>query len=211
MSSWCETGTWCEPIALTSRPDENDFPSPRQMTARTSGRSRNSPRISKRRASISSSNALCFSALSLVMIATAPSSSSRTRSVIRWSTPTDDLGTRHRTGRCERAGTLHDSRRRSQVAQAEVCKTLYAGSIPAAASTLPASGGGIQRCATPVRRRTPTPAQHLQPREPEREIRADLEQSREPRERRDLRAGGSTREGVAEHAPIREQMHDGEP
>ena len=30
------------PIALTSRPDENDFPSPRQITARTSGRGRNS-------------------------------------------------------------------------------------------------------------------------------------------------------------------------
>src|SRR5262245_6404161 len=81
ISSWCESGTWWEPIALTSRPDENDFPSPRQMIARISGRVRSSSRISKRSASISSSNALCLSGLSFVMVAIAPSSSSRTGSV----------------------------------------------------------------------------------------------------------------------------------
>ena len=39
-----------------------------------------------------------------------------------------------RVGSRAQAGTLDGSRRRSRVAQAEVCKTLYAGSIPAAAS-----------------------------------------------------------------------------
>ena len=38
MSSWCDIGTWRVPIEPTSRPDENDLPSPRQITARTSGR-----------------------------------------------------------------------------------------------------------------------------------------------------------------------------
>ena len=47
----------------TSRPDENDLPSPRQITARTSGRALSSARISNSAASISSSNALCLSGL----------------------------------------------------------------------------------------------------------------------------------------------------
>ena len=38
ISSWCESGTCKVPIEPTSRPDENDLPSPRQITARMSGR-----------------------------------------------------------------------------------------------------------------------------------------------------------------------------
>ena len=40
------------PIDATSRPEENDFPSPRQITARTSGRCRSSRRISNNARSI---------------------------------------------------------------------------------------------------------------------------------------------------------------
>src|SRR5437588_5621004 len=57
----------------TSRPDDHDLPSARQITARTSGRCLSSPRMSKSRASMSSSKALCLSGLLLVMTATAPS------------------------------------------------------------------------------------------------------------------------------------------
>src|SRR3954464_1691768 len=60
----------------TSRPDDHDFPSARQITARTSGRCFSSPRISNSRAPMSSSKALCLSGLLLVMTATAPSISS---------------------------------------------------------------------------------------------------------------------------------------
>src|SRR6266540_4261248 len=81
MSSWCDSGTCIVPMELMSRPDENDLPSPRQMTTRTSDRLRSSPRMSKSRESISSSNALCLPGLSLVMVAIAPSYSRRTRSV----------------------------------------------------------------------------------------------------------------------------------
>ena len=38
ISSWCESSVFWVPIELASRPDENDFPSPRQTMARTSGR-----------------------------------------------------------------------------------------------------------------------------------------------------------------------------
>ncbi len=68
-------------MAATSRPDENALPSPRQITARTSGRPRSSPRISQRRRSIASSNALRFSGLSLVITAIGPSYSSLTLSL----------------------------------------------------------------------------------------------------------------------------------
>src|SRR5918997_4015645 len=78
MSSWCDSSTRTVPMALTSRPDENDFPSPRHTTARTSGRRRSSSSTANSCASMSSSNALCFSGLSLVMVATGPSTSSRT-------------------------------------------------------------------------------------------------------------------------------------
>ena len=73
MSSWWVISTWPPPMAPTSRPEDQNEPSPRQTTARTSGRSFSSARISKRARSISSSNALFLSGLSLVMTATGPS------------------------------------------------------------------------------------------------------------------------------------------
>ena len=79
ISSWWDIVSWPVPIEPTSRPDDHDLPSPRQITARTSGRSFSSPRISKSRWSIASSKALCFSTLSLVIVAIGPSMSSRTR------------------------------------------------------------------------------------------------------------------------------------
>jgi hypothetical protein len=52
------------PSCEVSRPDENDAPSPRQITARSPGRSCSSARIANRRWSIASFAALCFSGLS---------------------------------------------------------------------------------------------------------------------------------------------------
>ncbi len=73
-------GTWPPPMAATSRPDENDLPSPRQMTARTSGRSPQlGEDLEEARGPSSSSKALCFSGLSLVMVAIGPSISNRRR------------------------------------------------------------------------------------------------------------------------------------
>jgi hypothetical protein len=79
ISSWCDIVWWPVPMEPTSRPEDQDLPSPRQITARTSGRSFSSPRISKSRPSIASSKALCFSTLSFVIVAIGPSMSSRTR------------------------------------------------------------------------------------------------------------------------------------
>src|SRR6266851_3775874 len=81
IKSWWDSGTLIVPIEPTSRPDENDLPSPRQMMARTSGRCFNSARMSNRRTSMSSSKALCLAGLSLVITATGPSISSRTFSL----------------------------------------------------------------------------------------------------------------------------------
>ncbi len=64
------------PIEATSRPEENDFPSPRQITARTSGRCFSSSRISNNAKSIASSNALCLSGLLFVIVAIGPSNES---------------------------------------------------------------------------------------------------------------------------------------
>ena len=38
ISSWWVMVSWPVPIEPTSRPDDHDLPSPRQITARTSGR-----------------------------------------------------------------------------------------------------------------------------------------------------------------------------
>src|SRR3954469_19909175 len=73
ISSWWVISVFWTPIEPTSRPDDHDLPSARQITARTSGRCFSSPRMSNRRASMSSSKALCLSGLLLVMTATAPS------------------------------------------------------------------------------------------------------------------------------------------
>src|SRR5437868_14836137 len=78
MSSWCESGTCIVPIEPTSRPDENDLPAPFQITALMSRRIASSSSIPNSCASISSSNALCLSGLSLTIVAIAPSTSSRT-------------------------------------------------------------------------------------------------------------------------------------
>src|SRR5688572_17974700 len=80
MSSWWDI-VWCPvPIWLTSRPDDQDLPSARQITARTDGVARSSAKISKRRPSMASSNALCFSTFALVIVAMGPSMARRTRS-----------------------------------------------------------------------------------------------------------------------------------
>src|SRR5262245_24379596 len=73
ISSWCDSSTFRLPIEPTSRPDENDLPSPRQITAWTSGCSLSSPRTSNSSRSMSSSNALCLSGLSFVIVAIGPS------------------------------------------------------------------------------------------------------------------------------------------
>ena len=65
-------------MAPTSRPEEKDGPSPRHTTARTSGRPRSSASASNSWTSMSSSKALCLPGLSFVIVATAPSTSSRT-------------------------------------------------------------------------------------------------------------------------------------
>ena len=81
MSSWWLSSVFATPIDPTSRPDENDLPSPRQMIARTSV---TLTQLAEDRrtaaASISSSNALCLSGLSFVIVAMAPSTSRRMRS-----------------------------------------------------------------------------------------------------------------------------------
>src|SRR4051812_36870339 len=59
-------------MAATSRPDDHDLPSPRQTTARMSGRPLSSARMAQSWASMSSSKALCFSTLLLVMTAMDP-------------------------------------------------------------------------------------------------------------------------------------------
>src|SRR6202042_1582354 len=61
----------------------NDFPSPRHTTARISGRPTSWSMIPNSSASIASSNALCLSGLSLVIVATGPSTSSRTPAIAR--------------------------------------------------------------------------------------------------------------------------------
>src|SRR5262245_39547059 len=82
-------------MADTSRPDDHDRPSPRQITARTSGRPRSSSRIENSRRSMASSNALCLSTLALVIVATGPSMSSRTRSSWCPSNTSPSLGRSH--------------------------------------------------------------------------------------------------------------------
>ena len=78
MSWWWVSSVVFVPIADTSRPDDHEWPSPRQMTARRSGIDSSSARMSKSWASISSVNALRFSGLSLVIVAMLPSTSSLT-------------------------------------------------------------------------------------------------------------------------------------
>ena len=78
MSSWCESGTWRVPIEPTSRPDENDLPSPRQITARTSCGSRSSPRMLEELRVHVVVERVVLLGLSLVIVATSPSISSRT-------------------------------------------------------------------------------------------------------------------------------------
>src|SRR5438270_7280959 len=75
ISSWWVISVLLVPMEPTSRPDDHDLPSARQITARTSDRCFSSPRMSNRRASMSSSKALCLSGLLLVMTATGPSTS----------------------------------------------------------------------------------------------------------------------------------------
>jgi hypothetical protein len=86
MSSWCDNGTCSVPIDPTSRPDENDLPTPFQIAARMSRRCASSSRMPKSCMSMSSSNALCLSGLSLTIVAIAPSTSSRTVPAIGAST-----------------------------------------------------------------------------------------------------------------------------
>jgi hypothetical protein len=83
ISSACDSPADAPPMAATSRPDDHDVPSPRQMTARTSGRCCSSARKPHSAASISSSQALCLSGLRFVIVATAPSISSVIRSLTR--------------------------------------------------------------------------------------------------------------------------------
>ena len=73
ISSWWVSSTLRLPIELTSRPDEKLLPSPRQMIARTSERSRSSENAANSSASMASSNALWAAGLSFVIVATAPS------------------------------------------------------------------------------------------------------------------------------------------
>ena len=73
MSSWCDMSTLRLPIDPTSRPDDHDLPSPRQITARTSGCVFSSANASQSCVSMSSSNALCLSGLLLVIVAIGPS------------------------------------------------------------------------------------------------------------------------------------------
>ena len=80
MSSWWLIGVAFVPMTDTSRPDDHAFPSPRQMTARTSGRFFSSVRMSNRRASISSSKALRLSGLLFVIVAMGPFTSRMTLS-----------------------------------------------------------------------------------------------------------------------------------
>ena len=80
MNSRSEMSSTRSPIWPVSRPEEKLFPSPRQTIARRSGISWTSARTSQSRRSISSLMALCFSGRLLVMTATGPSTSRRTRS-----------------------------------------------------------------------------------------------------------------------------------